>query len=143
MDSSRRIPRSPEADDLHRRLNRAHAGLLRVHKALLDHERRRYELRRGPVGSPLEFLQLVLRDPWFAWLRPVSELTVQIDGFTSSREPGDPRQGEALLEQARALLVPGEAGDTFANEYHRAIQESPEVAMVHGEWRATMLGKSE
>ncbi len=138
MGMSRRPIRSPELEDLHRRLNAAHAGLLRVHKAVLDHERQRYEHSRGPVGSPLEFLQLVLRDPWFAWLRPISELTVQIDEFTASREPTDPRHGEALLAQARTLLIPAEAGDGFAREYHRAIQESPEVAMTHGAWRASM-----
>ena len=138
MGTSRRQPRSPESEDLHRRLNAAHAGLLRVHKALLDHERQRFELRHGPVGSPLEFLQVVLRDPWFAWLRPVSELTVQIDEYTASREPTDPLHGEALLAQARALLVPAEEGDGFARQYHRAIQESPEVAMVHGDWRAAI-----
>ncbi len=138
MGTSRRKSRSPELEALHRRLNTAHAKLLDVHKAVLDHERQRYERSRGPVGSPLEFLQLVLRDPWFAWLRPISELTVQIDEFTASREPADPRVGEALLAQARALLIPSEAGDVFAREYHRAIQESPEVAMRHGEWRASM-----
>lgn len=137
----RRPVRSPETEDLHRRLNAAHAGLLRVHKAVLDHERHRYELRHGSVGSPLEFLQLALRDPWFAWLRPISELTVQIDQFTAAREPVDPRQGEALLAQARALLVPAEEGEPFARAYHRAIQESPEVAMVHGEWRASIQDK--
>ena len=138
MGTSPRQPRTPEAEDLHRRLNAAHAGLLRVHKAVLDHERQRFELRHGSVGSPLEFLQLVLRDPWFAWLRPISELTVQIDEYTASREPADPRVGEALLAQARALLVPAEEGEGFAREYHRAMQESPEVAMVHGQWRAAM-----
>jgi hypothetical protein len=138
MGTSRRRALSPEMDDLHRRLNAAHRGLLRVHKAVLDHERLRYERNRGPVGSPLEFLQLVLRDPWFAWLRPVSELTVQIDEFTSSREPTDPNHGEALLKQARDLLVPMENGDGFAREYHRAIQESTEVAMTHGEWRKSI-----
>lgn len=141
MGTSRRPSRSPEMEELHRRLNAAHAGLLRVHKAVLDHERQRYERSRGPVGTPLDFLQLVLRDPWFAWLRPVSELTVQIDEFTASRESPDPRHGEALLEQARALLVPDEAGDDFGRAYHRAIQESPEVAMTHGQWRASIQGR--
>src|SRR5690349_1128524 len=64
----------PFPDDLRRRLDLAHGGLLRVHKALLDHERVRYERERGRVGGPGEFLQIVINDPWFAWLRPVSEL---------------------------------------------------------------------
>jgi hypothetical protein len=122
-------------DELRRRLDRAHGGLLRVHKALLDHERGRYERERGPVGSPGEFLQIVIHDPWFAWLRPVSELAVQIDEATSAREPADPQTAEALLKKAQELLAPAEQGDDFQRAYHRAIQDSPAVAMAHGEWK--------
>ena len=140
MERSRRNDEAPAMADLRRRLDAAHRGLLRVHKAIIDHERTRYERSHGTVGGPLEFLQLVLNHPWFAWLRPVSELTVQIDEFTSSREPAEPAMGTALLARARELLVPVESGDPFAREYHRVIQESPDVAMAHGEWKQLIGG---
>ena len=124
-----------DPDELRRRLDAAHAGLLRIHKALIDHERARYERQRGPAGSAVEFLQVLIRDPFFAWLRPMSALIVQIDEFVMSKEPTDPADGRALLTQARALLTPNETGDDFARAYYRAIQESPEIAMLHGEWR--------
>ena len=130
----------PEMAELRRKLDAAHRGLLRVHKAIIDHERTRYERSHGTVGGPLEFLQLALNHPWFAWLRPVSELTVQIDEFTSSREPADLALGTALLTRARELLVPDETGEPFAREYHRVIQESPDVAMAHGEWKQLIDG---
>jgi hypothetical protein len=110
-----------------------------VHKAALDHERARYERIHPPVGGPLEFLKLALNDPWFAWLRPMSELIVQIDEFVMSKEPTELRQGEALLVQARELLTPSETGNAFAREYHRAMTESTEVAMAHGEWRRAIV----
>jgi hypothetical protein len=88
----------------------------------------------------LKFLDLALNDPWFAWLRPMSELIVQIDEFVSSKEPTQPAQGEALLKQARELLSPNEAGGTFGREYHRAVQESPDVAAAHAEWKRSMAG---
>lgn len=136
------VSRQPDADggDLRRRLDAAHAALLRVHKAVIDHERTRYEHVRGPVGGPMELLQLVLNDPWFAWLRPISELIVQIDTYTASREPIDIRHGEPLFKQAQDLLVPDESGNTFAREYFRAMQESPDIAVAHGEWRRTTAG---
>ena len=43
-------------------------GLLRLHKILLDLERRDYERARGRISNSYEFLQLVLKDPWFDWL---------------------------------------------------------------------------
>jgi hypothetical protein len=121
--------------DLKRRLNETHRGLLRVHKALLDYERSRFETLNGPIPGPGEFLQLVINDSYFAWLRPVSEFVVQIDEYVESKEPVDPKVGEALLVAAREMLAPSETGDEFQRKYHRALQESPEVGIAHGEWK--------
>ncbi len=61
-------------------------GLLRLHKTLLDLERRDYERARGRIGNSYEFLQLVLKDPWFDWLHRLSELIVQIDEAMEDKE---------------------------------------------------------
>jgi hypothetical protein len=53
--------------------------LLSLHKALLDSERTSYELVHGKINSSSEFLQLLINDNRFAWLRPVTTLIVQID----------------------------------------------------------------
>jgi hypothetical protein len=126
--------------DLRRRLESAHGALLRIHKTLLDYERLRYERQRGPVGGPGEFLQIVIHDPWFAWLHPVSELAVQIDELLSTKEPTTTESGDALLTQARQLIVPLEEGDDFQRAYHRSVQNSPEVALAHAEWKRAAAG---
>jgi hypothetical protein len=132
---NRRQSRNLLPDALRRRLDKAHGGLLRVHKALLDHERIRYERERGAVGGPGEFLQIVIHDQRFAWIRPVSELAVQIDEILSTKEPSSTDAGEALLAKALQLVVPAEHGDAFQRSYYRAVQESPDVAVAHGEWK--------
>ena len=119
-------------------LEGARVGLLRVHKALLDHEKVRYERARGRISGAGHFLELVINDPWFAWLHAISELAVEIDEYESEDEqPAE--QGEALLKKARGLLVPDENGDAFQKEYYRALQESPAVVAVHGEWRRNVV----
>lgn len=132
---------NPLPDPLRRQLDEAHNGLLRVHKALLDLERARYESTHGPIGGPGAFLQLVINDPAFSWLRPISEFVVQIDEFVSSREPRNPADGEALLGQARELLVPAEAGTDFQQKYYRALQESDDVVEAHAEWKLSSFHK--
>ena len=132
---------NPLPDTLRRQLDEAHHGLLRVHKALLEHERARYEADHGPIGGPGAFLQLVIHDPAFAWLRPISEFVVQIDEFVSSRDPRNPADGEALLAQARDLLVPAESGTDFQRQYHRSLQESDEVVEAHAEWKLSSFHK--
>src|SRR6187431_2565513 len=73
-------------------------GLLRLHKALLDLERRDYERARGRIGNSYEFLQLVLKDPWFDWLHRLSELIVQIDETLDNRDPDQPTTEEDAKE---------------------------------------------
>jgi len=43
-------------------LKQLRQGMLRLHKTLLDMERRGYERARGQIGNSYEFLQLVLKN---------------------------------------------------------------------------------
>ena len=124
---------------LRQKLNTAHRGLLRVHKSLIDYERGRFEKTHGPISGPGEFLQLVIHDPGFAWLRPISALVAEIDEYLDSREPVDPAAGESLLVQARELLAPSETAGEFQRAYHAAVQASTEVASSHAEWKRENL----
>ncbi len=110
-------------------------GLLRLHKALLDLERRDYERARGRIGNSYEFLQLVLKDPWFDWLHRLSELIVQIDETLDphSETPATEADAKALIERAKALLVPAETGSEFQKNYFLALQQSPDVVLLHSE----------
>jgi hypothetical protein len=110
-------------------------GLLRLHKMLLDLERRDYERGRGPIGNSYEFLQLVLKDPWFDWLHRLSELIVQIDETldTHAETPATEADATALVERAKSLLAPAETGSEFQKNYFLALQRSPDVVLLHSE----------
>jgi hypothetical protein len=114
------------------RLAEIRRALLRLHKTLLEAERAAYERSRGRVASGGEFLQLVIKDPWFSWLRPVSELIVRIDELTADEEGLAGEGAEDAVAQARLLLrPPGEAGGEFGRRYYRALQQSPDVVLAH------------
>jgi hypothetical protein len=118
-------------------------GLLQLHKTLLDLERRGYERARGRIGNSYEFLQLVLKDPWFDWLHRLSELIVQIDETLDARDPEQPPtedDAKALLARARSLLSPSESGSEFQKNYFLALQQSPDVVLLHAEM-LRLLGK--
>jgi len=110
-------------------------GLLRLHKTLLDLERRDYERARGRIGNSYEFLQLVLKDPWFDWLHRLSELIVQIDETLDphTETPATEDDAKALIERARTLLAPSESGSQFQKNYFLALQQSPDVVLLHSE----------
>lgn len=118
-------------------------GLLRLHKMLLDLERLGYERARGRIGNSYEFLQLVLKDPWFDWLHRLSELIVQIDETLDARDPEQPAtedDAKALLGRAKSLLAPSESGSEFQKNYFLALQQSPDVVLLHAEIMR-LLGK--
>jgi hypothetical protein len=119
------------------RLENARQGLLRVHRALLEAERIRYERMHGRVDGSGALLQLLIHDPWFAWLRPISELIVQIDEWLDAEEPvpGAPDVAEILLAQVRDRMRPNEEGADFQQRYHRLLQDDPAVAVAHAEAR--------
>jgi hypothetical protein len=110
-------------------------GLLRLHKTLLDLERRDYERARGRITNSYEFLQLVLKDPWFDWLHRLSELIVQIDETLdpNAETPATEADAAALLDRAKALLAPSETGSEFQKNYFLALQQSPDVVLLHSE----------
>jgi len=111
-------------------------GLLRLHKMLLDLERVGYERARGRISNSYEFLQLVLKDPWFDWLHRLSELIVQIDESLDTRDAEHPLTDDdasALLVRAKTLLSPAEEGSEFQKNYFLALQQSPDVVLLHAE----------
>jgi hypothetical protein len=109
-------------------------GLLKLHKLLLDLERRGFERARGRISNSYEFLQLVLKDPWFDWLHRLSELIVQIDetlDTLTSESPATEEDVRALISRARLLLAPAESGTEFQKNYFLALQQSPDVVVLH------------
>jgi hypothetical protein len=111
-------------------------GLLKIHKLLLDLERMGYERARGKISNSYEFLQLVLKDPWFEWLRRLSELIVQIDetlDAVGSDTPPTEEDASALISRARVLLTPAETGSEFQKNYFLALQQSPDVVLLHAQ----------
>lgn len=113
-------------------------ALLRLHKALLDDERQSYERVHGRIQSNGAFLQLVLGDPWFAWLRPLSQLMAKLDELSEKDDPSTHEEISALLASTQRLLMPTEEGEGFGRQYHDALQRSPDVGLEHATVRALL-----
>lgn len=111
-------------------------GMLRLHKLLLDTERIGFERARGKISNSYEFLQLALKDPWFDWLHRLSELIVQVDetlDTLNSDKAATEEDGKALIDRVKQLLSPSESGSEFQKNYFLALQQSPDVVLLHSE----------
>jgi len=122
-----------EQEAIRQPLIELHSALLQLHKALLDSERNVYEKTFGPIKSPNHFFQLLTNDPWFAWLRPISQLIVAIDETLDAKEPLSRTDTDAIMNQAVFLLVPAKSGDQFGERYMAALQRDPRVVLAHAQ----------
>src|SRR4051794_40284020 len=93
-----------DADGPRRNLQALRESILALHKTLIESERTAYEQTFGKLESQNKFLQLLISDPWFAWLHPLSELVVVMDEALDGEEPVTAEQVKRFAEQTRALL---------------------------------------
>jgi hypothetical protein len=107
-------------------------GLLRLHLGLLDSERAAYERDVKRIAGTGEYLNLVLNDPWFTWLRELSQFVVLIDETLDFADPPTLADAGQLIARARALVTPSETGAGFAQRYDQAMQRDPAVVLAHG-----------
>ncbi|MGD0498471.1 MAG: hypothetical protein ABSC23_08540 [Bryobacteraceae bacterium] len=119
--------------DARERLKDLRNGLLRLHSTLLESRRAVYDRDVQRITSPGQYLGLVLGDPWFAWLRELSQFIVLIDETLDLKDPATSADAERLIGRARALISPSETGDGFARRYYEALQRDPGVVLAHGE----------
>ena len=109
-------------------------SLRELHRALMERARRDYEREHPGVLKPAELLQLLATDPYFEWLRGLSELMVDVDAI---RDTG-PKLMDELSTAVRPavehfIAVPKEfePGNAFAQHYWPYVQDDPDVAMAH------------
>jgi catechol 2,3-dioxygenase len=133
-------PSAALSEAMRSRLGELRARLLSLHKVLLDDARVAYEMDRGRIASNASLLQLVINDPWFAWLHPLSELVVRIDETVEPDSPAREADGAALVEQVERLLAPAEHGEMFARRYFEALQRQPSVVLAHADVRRVLKG---
>ena len=101
-------------------------ALLELHRTLLAADRRDYERLRGRVSDG-EFLEAVLKDPYFAWLGPLTSVIALLDELEAEGKEA----GKDWLERVRALLTPA-GGEDFHRRYEASLQRHPEVVVAHG-----------
>lgn len=113
------------------RLTLLRNGLLHLHKCLMESERAAYERDVQRITSAGQYLHLVLNDPWFAWLRELSQFVVLIDETLDLDEPATGEDAARLIAQARLLISPAENGAGFSRSYFDAMQRDPAAVLAH------------
>jgi len=113
-----------------RRLNEVNLALRALHKILIGTVRAEYELRHGPVTGPGALLHLLMEDPFFSWLRPMSQAMVEMDELVEEPSPPEPIRMAGLRERIEGMIA--------TERYLALLQSSPEIVMAHTELRQAL-----
>ena len=135
MATSSKQLRVREANPLRQTLTEVRHGLLGLHKALIVAEQLTFERIYGRIDSTGQLLQLVMNDPWFTWLHPLSNMVVRIDELLDNEVGLIAKDVAVILAEVRGLIRPSELGDGFERSYYEALQRAPEVVMAHCEMK--------
>lgn len=114
------------------KLTELRTALLKLHKTLLDMERREYEREHGHVSTG-ELFRLVVDHQQFAWLHNISEFVVRIDETLAGEAAITAEDTRSAIGMAKKMFVPSESGDAFQKQYFDAIQRDPAVVMDHAQ----------
>lgn len=112
-------------------LKNARNLLLKLHKTLLDHERAIYEGINGPQ-TPAQFLNILIDDPDFAWLRKFSMLIVEIDEMFAQKDGYSEDVVELHIVKLRSLIAMEEEDETFRAKYQAGLQQDLDAAAHQG-----------
>ena len=122
--------RDATPDPVRQGLVEVRRGLLRLHKLLIDSERATFERGHGAMSNG-QFLQALIQDPYFEWLRPFTGLIVEIDELLATREPVAEETARGYAERARGLVEPPDA--EAAGRYEGIRNRDPEILIAHVE----------
>jgi hypothetical protein len=99
----------------------------------MESERAAYERDVAKIANTGQYLNLVMNDPRFSWLRELSQFVVMVDETLAQKEPVDEENAGGLIVMARALVAPDENGERFARSYWEAMQRDPGTVIAHAD----------
>lgn len=120
-------------DETRRKLKELSKAFLRLHKTLLEGAKAEYEAKNGRIANANHYLQLVLDDSHFAWLRKMSSLIALIDEAVSVRRPASETEAQALFDEARLLLNFEDADAAFNDKFQTALQKNSDAVLSYND----------
>ena len=109
-----------------------------LHQRLIAATQKDFEKLHGRVPGAGALLQLVVDDPLFAWLRPLSRAIAAIDELAAAEETDSAAVVDAYRSVSNLINEPGE----FRATYLVYLQSDADVVMTHAALRRLLPAKS-
>ena len=121
-------PDSPERAKLREALREVSQTLIPLHKGLIEAAKSDYAFAYEAETTPAQLLNLLQSDPFFAWLKPLTAIIVDVDEMVRTD-----------FEAAQALAIASRLERLFAEQqYVEMLQREVDVAIAHAALRRTL-----
>ena len=111
--------------------------LMTLHKSLIDFERAQYEMVHGKLNAS-QFLNLLLEDEKFAWLRKFSMLIVEVDEMFDLKDGISAEMVITNLAKMRQLVAMEDLDEYFKAKYKSGIEKDQSAAESHSRLQALL-----
>jgi len=111
--------------------------LMTLHKSLIDFERAQYEMVHGRLNAS-QFLNLLLEDEKFAWLRKFSMLIVEVDEMFDLKDGISAEMVTTNLAKMRQLVAMEDPDEYFKSKYKSGIEKDQSAAESHSRLQALL-----
>lgn len=127
-------PDTPERAELRAALREISKQLMGLHRHLINATKEDFAFATGATPGPTELLRLLTDDPFFAWLKPMTSLILEIDEL--ARIDFEPEAALALGRRLAAMFDATEG--EFASHYVPILQREVDVTIAHAALRGVM-----
>jgi hypothetical protein len=121
-------PDSPERAQTRAALRDLSKALIPLHRYLIEAAKSDYVFAYAPVESPSHLLRLISDDPFFAWLKPMTSIIVDIDEMV--RRDFESADAKAIADRVHHFLS--------SETYVTLLQREVDVATAHAAMRKVL-----
>lgn len=119
-------------------LKEARLQLLKLHKLMVDYERAAFEKENGQLSSG-QFLNVLINDQSFQWLKRFSTLIVEIDEMFDLNDGISGEMIENNLRKMENLLAMSDSDEEFRDKYTKVLQSNVEINDKHEQLKNLLI----
>lgn len=113
-------------------LQKLQSSLLQMHRYMLASLKSDREARTQQAISPTEWFHLIISEPEYSWMKPITGLMSDIDALMDNYEVSEEDLKIIRQELENLFLIPSESVTDFSSKYQEMVRRDPDVMLYHG-----------
>lgn len=116
-------------------LQQMQSVLMKMHRLLMASQKTELEAKTGKSVNSTEWLQLMMTDARYAWLKSMLTLISDIDALMDNHRVSE-RDLQIIRLETEKLFLTGDGTNTdFNSHYKRVVQTDSDVILLHSQLR--------